>query len=560
MKRRPPRLIWGFLGGDLLRLGLMTAAGLVLVIAFALSVRFLAEGRIDLGGALWVMALALVPMLEYALPFAGGMAATLTYHRFASDNEATAAMASGVSHRSLMAPAGGLGFVVGVAVLLLSHEVIPHFLRAMEEVATRDLAGMVARAIERGESVKLGRLEVLARSIVRAGPDPAVGAIDRLRLEGVLAARVGARGTVESTITADEVNVWLFEDDSGDEPGTVAQLVFKGARGHEGADAIQGGEFASQRVRIPSTFTDDPKYLTFGQLRELRTHPERLNKIDALRRALALRLAEQQMLDDVRASLAATGSVVLERPGGERMVVYATGLRFDPGPGRWRFLPAAAGQAVRLDRVLAGGSTFRQQAGALWIEPDSDDPGEAAWPRRGSARVRGEDVVSIDREAAAPGTPGQGAMAVGRLRSLGNTEEPAEPEGVAQILERAELALMRADLDLAERIESAADLLADKVDRTQREVTSKQHERAAYAAASLLTILCGAVTALRRQSGLPLPVYLWCFFPALTSVITISAGQTLTHRAGPAGLTLLWGGVAGLAAFVIAEYVRLRKH
>ncbi len=538
----------------------MTAAGLVLVIAFALSVRFLAEGQIDLGGALWVMALAMVPMLEYALPFAGGMAATLTYHRFADDNEATAAMASGVSHRSLLAPAGGMGLAVGVVVLLLSHEVIPHFLRSMEEVVTRDLAGMVARAIERGESVSLGRLEVLAKSIVRAGPDPAVGAIDRLRLEGVLAARVGARGAVESTITADEVNVWLFEDDTGEEPGTVAQLVFKGARGHEGGDAIQGGEFASQRVRIPSTFTDDPKYLTFQQLRELRTHPERLNKIDALRRALALRLADQQMLDDVRAGLSAAGSVVLERPGGERMVVYATGLMFDAGPGRWRFVPPVAGQPVRLDRVLSGGSTFRQQAGSLWIEPDSDDPGEAAWPRRGSARVRGEDVVSIDREAAAPGTPGQGAMAVGRLRTLGLGDDLAAPESVPEILERAERTLARADVDTAERIVDAVEVLKDKVDRTQREVTSKQHERAAYSVASLLTILCGAVTALRRQSGLPLPVYLWCFFPALASVITISAGQTLTHRAGPLGLTLLWGGVVGLAVFVLAEYVRLRRH
>jgi hypothetical protein len=55
-------------------------------------------------------------------------------------------------------------------------------------------------------------------------------------------------------------------------------------------------------------------------------------------------------------------------------------------------------------------------------------------------------------------------------------------------------------------------------------------------------------------------VYLWSFFPALASVITISAGQGLTHQAGPPGLLLLWGGVAALALVVWREYRLLVRH
>ena len=51
------------------------------------------------------MGLAMVPMLQYVLPFAAGFGATLAYHRQTSENELTAAKASGVSHRALLMPA-----------------------------------------------------------------------------------------------------------------------------------------------------------------------------------------------------------------------------------------------------------------------------------------------------------------------------------------------------------------------------------------------------------------------------------------------------------------------
>ncbi|MBL8965247.1 MAG: LptF/LptG family permease, partial [Phycisphaerae bacterium] len=153
MPLQAPVRVWRFLLADLVRLGVLAGASLVVVISFAFSVRFLAEGRIDLPGALRLSVLAMVPMLQYALPFACGFAATLAYHRFASDNEATACSAGGISHRAVLVPAAVVGLVLAVAVAVLAHQVIPRFLRKMEEIVTRDLTGLITLSIRRGESV-----------------------------------------------------------------------------------------------------------------------------------------------------------------------------------------------------------------------------------------------------------------------------------------------------------------------------------------------------------------------------------------------------------------------
>jgi hypothetical protein len=93
-----------------------------------------------------------------------------------------------------------------------------------------------------------------------------------------------------------------------------------------------------------------------------------------------------------------------------------------------------------------------------------------------------------------------------------------------------------------------------------REVTSKQHERFASAAACLVMILTGAVMAIKLRAKLPLAVYLWAFFPALATVITISAGQQMIHAKGLAGIPVMWAGVAGLAAYTFVQFRQVARH
>jgi hypothetical protein len=109
-------------------------------------------------------------------------------------------------------------------------------------------------------------------------------------------------------------------------------------------------------------------------------------------------------------------------------------------------------------------------------------------------------------------------------------------------------------------IRAPAEDLRKRLQLLMQDITAKKQERFANAAACMVMVLTGAVTAMRLGSSLPLTVYLWSFFPALFSVITIAAGQQVTRQVGPEGLPLLWSGVALLAAYAAAAFLAVRKH
>ena len=100
MRRRSPFLLWRWLGADLLRLVGLAAAVLVSVIALAATVKPVSDGLLQAENLVKFIFYSIPPMLAYALPFAAGFGTTLVYHRFAADNEATAAQQSHATQHS----------------------------------------------------------------------------------------------------------------------------------------------------------------------------------------------------------------------------------------------------------------------------------------------------------------------------------------------------------------------------------------------------------------------------------------------------------------------------
>ena len=82
----------------------LTTTVMVIVVAFGAVIRPLAQNLLGPFGVAKYVALATVPMLQFALPFAGGFAATLVTHRMVSDNEFLAMSVSGLSYRSIFRP------------------------------------------------------------------------------------------------------------------------------------------------------------------------------------------------------------------------------------------------------------------------------------------------------------------------------------------------------------------------------------------------------------------------------------------------------------------------
>jgi lipopolysaccharide export system permease protein len=576
MRRRQPLSLWLYILGELWRLILLTLGILVLVLAFAVAVKPLADGKIGPIEALRFMALAVIPMTQYALPFAAGFGATLAYHRLSTDNEITAAHASGVSHRSILAPALISGIILAGVLLAASQLIIPRFLRSMEQMVTQDIARILMNSIERGQSVAVGDKRVYADSVVRIDPSPDSGATDEFRLANVCVLFCDPQGRVRQDITASRAHVWVMPgsvagataagaDPAGDSQTSTVIIRVEDFVGYESRRGFVSSESYAMPLAAGKSFKDDPKFLTFDELRRLRREPERMNWIDSLRADLATRMLTKLVSDDMIASLDRDRTLRLTDAQDRRVAIKAASMVWNAEELRWDLAPLRPGGPIdvaltRDDRTIA---RLAAREAALYPSYRTGAPEERLVfeLRVRNAVIRGDD----GSDSTAANGPNGGTTVPERLYPDLRFASPAH-SGVADrrqtpvdaLVDRVNERVARGDND--PWLTDKRDELVRKVDKLHREITSKQHERFAMALACLVMVVTGAVTAVKLSTSLPLTVYLWSFFPALAALITISSGQQLTHDKGLWGLLVLWGGVGILGVYGAMVYARMARH
>lgn len=223
---------------------------------------------------------------------------------------------------------------------------------------------------------------------------------------------------------------------------------------------------------------------------------------------------------------------------------------------------------------FAQGATLRftetaEFAGGLGLGSiqTSEQAGERGGPTALAITLELERVVTLD-SAMAGTDPASGADDAARAAAnVGAQQErlpytgmvlPSERElaeagwSVWDLLDRAEEMKEQGDSNAA--LTRAADQLRERVVRQDRDIISKMHERVAYVGAVFLMAVLSAIISLRLRDSLPLPVFMWSFFPALASVLTISTGQNMWQRGGDYGAVVLWGGVLLLAGLAVHQY------
>lgn len=551
-------ILWRMLATDLLKVVALTAAVLVVFIAFAAAFRPLTEGRLSPQQTLKFMGLALLPMLQFALPFAAGFGATLSYHRFASENEAVAAMSGGVSHRSLLAPAAISGLALSLFLGSLTLEVIPRFLRSMQLLLGADIARLIVTNIESGRSVRLpDGVIVHADAIQRRPAEPGSRASDHFVMEGVLAVKTDKNLGIERWVAAQRAGVWLFDQDAAPPSGLVVIRLVDA----ESSGEIEGGAGKIDlRITPPSAFGDSTKFYPTRDLARLRDEPQRIPWVEARRRTLADTLESRRLERDVRDATRAAGRVLLEGPDGETVAIRAVDLHDDAG--RWRLVPPP-GKPIELVWRLAGGRTRLQTAERAYLSPT-----DTAGARTSFAVAAGqhpadagptltlelENLATQDAASEAAGAAVLPRRSFGGLMPAGDRQASLTASAPARLLTVADQS--PADKPVAD----AAAELRSILGTLAREVASQHHSRAAIAVSCLVMVLAGAVGGLRLRDSRPLLVYAWSFFPSLLAILTIHSGQSVMVDDMLAGVLVLWGGVAALALFVLFDYAQLRKH
>ena len=555
---RLPWTIWRYTTLEVGRLVLLTTAVCVLVVAFAATVKPMAEGKLGAGDAFRYMFLAIPPMLQYVLPFAAGFGTTLAFHRMASENELEAARLGGISFQSLLVPAWGAGLVLGAVLGVLGGEVVPRYWRAMESIVSQDVTGLITHAINRGESLTIDNVVIYADRVDELEPEAAEdGAHERMVLTRVAVLILDKQGRVEVEATASRAWVWFKRDESGNTTATV-QLENSSLGGASGDRA--GFEGGTRTFTIPSSFRDDVKFLTLAELRALPADPDRLNVVDLRRRDLAFHIAREEAMRSLHEELRSQRRARLQDASGRTVTVEGSGLARRQEPDRdlkWIVLPAASGADIEIEEIDPSALTETHQRyaakEAYFTSSIGTDP------------LQRSLTLTLHLEQAGPLIPEIGSAAGRTHRSLDFKEllPRSNPLDALLAMKSRELLAEAKRRQARAPDRNIARPLGDLERRlrfVQHDVASRQHEIAAISVSCLIMVLTGSVTAIRLRNRLPVPVYLWSFFPGIASVLVVNAGKEMARSSGVPGLIVIWAGLAALAAYAACVYIAIRRH
>lgn len=557
--------LWRAILIEFWRLLLLSAAVLVTVMAFAATVKPLADGRLTADQAVRFMRYAALPMLAYTLPFASGFAATLAYHRMVDDNEVTAAHAGGVSHARLLAPALASGVLLGAALWFINDRLIPRDLMSMERLVTRDFARLMVGSLRQGEAARIGNTEIHADFVESVEPPADSPVRERYLLAGVAVVETDASGRVVIDGTAKHawiqlLPVWALNEADreriGDQADTAVIISLTEVTIHRDGAPMSADPLVLPAIPIANVFRDNPKFRSGAELREIYDDPDRINVVDRHRLALARVLAAHRAYADFGRELAARRPIVFRSPDGSEIRVLGAGLGAGDG---WGVHPLPETGLVEIEVVGPDGRRDRLTAARADLDLQTPAENDPLADRSGAGLSRFAlelGAVRILGAGAGAGTE----IAQTAYRDLWPADDPM-PEYLG--LDSGSLLQLvderYPEASAPDSVNAAARQLRHEIRRLRNKIVAKRHERWAMSVSCVVMIGLGAVMALHLRHATPLIIYLWSFFPALASVLMLEVGgQTIASR-GPGAVPVLWSGVAALTVLAVVVYRRTAR-
>jgi lipopolysaccharide export LptBFGC system permease protein LptF len=538
-----PWLLYRYLLAELLRVFTLCASVLVLVIAFGAAIKPLAGDDLigPLQTAKYIM-LAAVPMLQFALPFSAGFAATLVLHRMTTDNEILAAAVGGISYRRILLPVAGLGLVLLVVMVLLTQWVIPRFWALMDRLITTDVTRMVQASIDKGMPVQIGSVQIHADGLLVQEDPVGTDADTRLVLLRVVAAELDRNQRIVADVAARQAVVDVHRRAGHTYLMLVAldTVLYDGKSGQ----LVSSPDFRPDRaIVVPSAFEDDPMFMTQGQLLSLRGRPDDFRKVVECKIALAHSLRQADLWGHIQDRIAATGAVELSGGWGgrdHRLVVSAD--RFERG----RFFTR--------DQRPVEIREFADDRPVRWISAAKvvTRPAVGTTVSNPAIELALEDCEVADlRHGAAINQRAQ--LTIPDLSPLGFEADDPSTLPYEQLLDRAEGA--------GRAVRYRAERLAHEVRDLTLEIDSRLARRYALSLTGMLLLLLGATLAMWLRDSLPLVTYIWAFLPSILDMLLISGGDHMVRSdLVVTGFAVMWSGNALLLVITLYVLSRLMRN
>jgi lipopolysaccharide export system permease protein len=553
-----PRILYRHIVADLCRIMLLTASVLVTVIAFGAAIRPIMQNLFGAEDLLQFVALASVPMLQFALPFAGAFAGTIVYARLAADNEVLAMSAAGMSYRRVFMPAVLLGLLLFVGMVLLVDLGVPRLWSSMDRFKTRDPTRLFVSAVERGEALALPGTttqlyadEVRVLELSESSEGGAVAPSTRLGLAGVAAVEFGADGSPVTEFTAEFATVDIYRDDES----AYLKLLFRNATAfRDGEDALVVVPLAEpDAIDLGKGIRLKPKHLDFRGLLALWGDIDGYHEVSELRRRTERALEAVDRWECIARQLSEGDGVLRLADAGGRRSYEVRGAKLVGT----KLLPNSREplELVELERGVASRRASVDEASLVADERARD------------GALRFELLARADTVADLRGIGGGGRWPprIAGLEPASCTMRARSSDSVDALVAEATsldeaprgspaLSAQRAARDSAlAMVEAARSVRADIVARIVQRINQSL--------SAPLMIVLGAVLAVALRGTNPLQVYLLSFLPAILAILLVSGGeQMLKEKTTFLGVLVASLGNIGLLSMIVFAARKVARH
>ena len=539
-----PLRLYSYLLIEMVRVIAITTGVLVTVIAFGAVIKPLAgESMLTAGQAIKYVFFAMIPMLQYALPFAAGFGSTLAMHRFVNDNEILAMSVSGLSYRTILAPVLAFGALLTLIMVILTQSVIPTFYGLMARTLAGDVTQMIAYSVERGVPFEFEGMQIYAEQVKINEEPPDTNADERIILRRMIAAELDSSGRAVTDVTAAAAVIDIYR-----RPEVILlKLVMEDAVSWDGSTGELRGFprlEPTHAIPIPSPAEGEPGAMSRSELLHVRDNPTAYPQVDRIRIDIAETLKDQAISAKLNAMVRENGAVDLTQPG-----------------------PMQRSYSIDADRVVHGLFSHLDGSPVVVIESTAGIPTRQFNP----AMVR----LTTQPAAGIHGKQFNLEMTDLEVEDLPDAQRSNRRERiVVPDLEVPEVDVsdfMQLPLDevveLANR-EPVSGVMQQKLDYPdfkigglERQVISRLNRRYALSLTALLLLMLGSVLAMLLRHSQPLTIYMWAFLPALLDLVLISSGSSMI-RSGSVGigLLLMWSGNGFLLLCAGVAYARLARH
>ena len=296
-----PKRFYKYMSLDVIRLFVITTIILVVVIAFGAAIKPLSSEQLLTGwDTVKYLFLAIVPMLQFAIPFAAAFATTIVLHRLSQDNEIKAMALSGQSYVKLLAPIAIFGLTLTLTLVILTQLIIPRFVGMMANAMTADLPRMLTNSIKQHTPFIQGDLVIWAEDIYLETYEDE----ERMVLDQVAVSKRDQSGNSSMYLTAAAALIDVQRTPDGTSLFIVTRDAAQWTRDEDGSGILRGARKSrlTHGIDLPSMAQQRPSMLTIFELIQLKEDPNNYPPVDIASSQLHSELLKNEFTEKLEQS------------------------------------------------------------------------------------------------------------------------------------------------------------------------------------------------------------------------------------------------------------------